>query len=271
MEIENRKGARNKKEVPEEVKTLLNQGKIETKNLVEVLVIDQEKLLKNVLTDLKFEQYIKPCVNEINSLKKKTLPQYTTTIGITLFKQSKENNDSNLFEHLSKHKSDIVRSWACFFIGFDDELTLIEKFEAIKPFANDEHTTVREEAWGVMRESIRENLKESIAILSTWTKEGPNLRRFASESTRPRGVWTKHIKELKESPEIALPILEPLKSDKEKYVQNSVGNWLNDASKSKPQWVKNLCMKWIKDSPTKETEKIVKRGLRTISKKQATK
>jgi len=266
-EIKNRKGARNRKEVPKEVKTLLNQGKIETANLVEVLVIDQEELLKNVLIDLESEQYLDSCKNEINAMKKKTYPQFMTTIGKTLLNKSKENNDQELFKNLSNHTSDIVRSWACYLIGFNKDLTLAEKFEAIKPFANDEHFSAREEAWFVMREDISNNLKESIAILSKWTKEkDPNLRRFASEATRPRGVWTKHIIELKKSPELALSILEPLKSDKEKYVQDSVGNWLNDASKSKPNWVENLCKNWIETSPTKETEKIVKRGLRTILK-----
>jgi len=267
MKIENRKGARNRKEVPKEVKNLLNQGKIETVNLVELLVIDQEELLKNVLKDLKSEKYFESCENEINNLEKKTLPQYMSIIGKTLFNESKKHKDEKLFKDLSKHKSDLVRAWACFFIGFNDELTLAEKFEAIKPFAIDEHTTVREEAWGVMRESISDNLKESIAILSKWAQEkNPYLRRFASEATRPCGVWTKHIKELKESPEIALTILEPLNSDKEKYVQDSVGNWLNDASKSKPKWVEELTKNWLESSPTKETQKIVKRGLRTISK-----
>ncbi|MDR2967786.1 MAG: DNA alkylation repair protein [Methanobacteriaceae archaeon] len=119
---------------------------------------------------------------------------------------------------------------------------MTEKFEAIKPFANDEHFAIREKAWFVMRGAILENLEESIAILSKWSEEeDPNLRCFASEATRPRGVWTKHINELKESLELALSILEPLKSYKEKYVQDSVGNWLNDASKTKPEWVENLC------------------------------
>jgi len=267
LKIKGRKGARNRKEVPEEVKTLLNQGKIEAVNLVESLVIDQEELLKNVLIDLESEQYLDICKAEINTMEKKTYPQFMSTIGKTLLKKSKEDNNKELFKNFSNHTSDIVRSWACYFIGFDNDLSLTEKFEAIKPFASDEHFSVREEAWFVMREDILDNLEESIIILSKWSEEkDPNLRRFASEATRPRGVWTKHINELKESPELALPILESLKSDKEKYVQDSVGNWLNDASKSNPKWVKDLCKNWIATSPTKETEKIVKRGMRTILK-----
>lgn len=178
------------------------------------MVIDQEELLKNVLIDLKSEQYIDSCKNEINNIEKKTCPQFISTIGKTLLKESKENNDQELFKNLSKYKSDIVHSGACFFIGFDENLFLAEKFEAIKPFASDEHFGVREEAWSAMHETILENLKESIAILSKWSEEKDlNLRRFASESTRPRGVWTKHINELKESPDLALSILKPLKSD----------------------------------------------------------
>ena len=66
---------------------------------------------------------------------------------------------------------------------------------------------------------------------------------------------------MKQNPELGLTILEPLKSDKAKYVQDSVGNWLNDASKTQPDFVKNLCEKWKKESPTKETAYIIKKGI----------
>jgi len=57
-----------------------------------------------------------------------------------------------------------------------------------------------------------------------------------------------------------------MKSDKSKYVQDSVGNWLNVASKTQPEFVKSICEKWKDESPTKETAYIIKKALRTIEK-----
>ena len=119
-----------------------------------------------------------------------------------------------------------------------------------------------------LRPCISNNLEQSISFLRDWTKnDDENIRRFTTESTRPRGVWCKHIDLLKENPEMALPILENLKSDISKIVEDSVCNLLNDASKTQPMFVIDLCDKWKKESPTKETEKIIKRARRTIDKK----
>ena len=118
-----------------------------------------------------------------------------------------------------------------------------------------------------MRPEISANLDESLAALAGWTMhENENVRRFACESTRPRGVWCAHIDALKQNPGLGLVILEPLRSDSSRYVQDSVGNWLNDASKSQPEFVIEICDEWLRESPTKETQYIIKKALRTLKK-----
>lgn len=145
--------------------------------------------------------------------------------------------------------------------------TLEEKLAYIQPFAADPHFGVREIAWMSVRESLTDQLDQSIEHLTEWAKsKDENIRRFSVEAIRPRGVWTKHIESLKQEPMRAQPILDLLKSDPSTYVQDSVGNWLNDASKTQPNWVITLCEQWLKDSDTKATSRIVKKAKRTIVK-----
>ncbi|MEL6305533.1 MAG: DNA alkylation repair protein, partial [Bacteroidota bacterium] len=152
-------------------------------------------------------------------------------------------------------------------IGLNERLSINEKLEQSRALVADHHFGVREVVWMALRPEIEANLEVALTVLNTWTTDpDENIRRFTTEATRPRGVWCKHIDQLKEQPELALPILENLKSDKSKYVQDSVGNWLNDASKTRPDFVQELCEKWQKESPTKETAKIIKRARRTLDK-----
>jgi 3-methyladenine DNA glycosylase AlkC len=69
---------------------------------------------------------------------------------------------------------------------------------------------------------------------------------------------------LKTNPQPGLVVLEPLKNDESKYVRDSVANWLNDASKTRPDWVESLCARWLVESPGAETAYIAKRALRSI-------
>lgn len=124
---------------------------------------------------------------------------------------------------------------------------------------------MREIAWMAVRPAVESDLDEAITILSEWVKDADaNVRRFASEVTRPRGVWCKHIERLKAEPQLGLAILEPLKSDGEKYVRDSVANWLNDSAKTQPEFVKDICSKWSEESKTKETAYIIKKATRSI-------
>ena len=241
------------KKIPPERLQILNTGQIESKNLMEFLALDPELILKNNLPDF---NYIKP----------------DSRIGIV---QKLEHIAANLndqfgfqkFEQLSTHKSDLIRSLACYLLAkqpfsFEDKLKLMTRL------AEDQNSGVREWAWLAIRKDFIQDLIKNISYLVCFTNQSTNLRRFVCELSRPRGVWCRHILEFRESPWLGLKIIEPLKSDEAKYVQLSVGNWLNDASKTQSNWVKELCSKWQQESPTKHTYTICKRALRTIHKEE---
>lgn len=262
-----RKGARSIKDIPTDVLQQLNSGQIETANLVEWLAIDPKLLLENLLKQSKRTSYLKPVLANIEQLTKKTVNTINEAIGTGLFEQATQNNDNEFLAIISNHNADTIRCWATYTIGKNQSLGIDETLRQIQPFSADKHFGVREISWLAVRPKISQNLKRSIEILSKWTiNEDENIRRFATEATRPRGVWCEHIDELKQNPELALTILEPLKNDAAKYVQNSVGNWLNDASKTKPDFVNDICKKWTKESNTKATTYIVKKAMRTIEK-----
>jgi len=268
-EIKNRKGARKAQDIPKDVLDLLNKGKIPTVNLTEWLAVDQTELIKNTFPKIGLKDSSEPITKVIRKQKKPSTMSSIKLIGLHLYEYCRQSKSlGSTIKLLSNHESDTIRCYATYLIALNTDLDISEKLEQSKNLIADKHFGVREIVWMALRPEIESNLKESIGILREWTNDqDENIRRFTSESTRPRGVWCKHIETLKENPEQALPILEPLKSDKSKYVQDSVGNWLNDASKSKPEFVIGLCEKWRKDSPTKETEKIIKRARRTIDKK----
>ena len=263
-----RKGARTIKDIPKNILKQLNHGEIETANLVEWLAIDRKVLLESLLTQHNRKKYLEPILEQVEKLEKQTVNTIAQAIGAGLYEQISIHKDNDFLLIISTHQSDFVRAWATEVTGNNTDLKIKQLLQKIKPFAADKHFNVRECAWSAVRKNIIQNLHESIAILSAWAKDkDENIRRFASEATRPRGVWCEHIKELKQNPELALSILEPLKSDTSKYVRDSAGNWLNDASKTQPDFVRKLCNQWEKESNTKETKYIIKKALRTIDKK----
>jgi 3-methyladenine DNA glycosylase AlkC len=167
---------------------------------------------------------------------------------------------------LATHASDVARCWAAQWVTLSG-LPLPAQLEAVRRFAADPHFGVREIAWMAVRDAVIESLDEALALLQPWVSDAdPNIRRFASELTRPRGVWCAQIDALKTEPWRALPLIEPLRADPSRYVQNSVANWLNDASKSQGEWVDKLCARWVAESDTAETRYIAKRAMRTLSK-----
>ncbi|MBY3621550.1 DNA alkylation repair protein [Acinetobacter sp. CUI P1] len=267
--MEHRKGARKVSDIPAEVIELLHKGKLQTVNLTEWLAVDHLVLLENVLDELGFGQESQPILQRLNDVSEKKIMKLIPAIAQEwqlVLDCKLEVEQSRVFTALAQHRSDSVRCWAAYIIGLNQSLSLSQKLMDIRPFAADDHFGVREISWMALRESVITELDESIKFLENWVHDqDPNIRRFAIELTRPHGVWAKHITALKENPAIALPLLEPLRSDPAKYVQDSVSNWLNDASKSNPDWVLQLSEKWLISSDSKETKRIVTRATRSIT------
>ncbi|GAB6548784.1 DNA alkylation repair protein [Bacillus mobilis] len=267
--ILNRKGARKVNEIPKEVLQLLQQGKVESVNLTEWLAINHIELLKNVLPSIGLKDSLECIEAELEKQNVETgmkVIRITGTLLDEIILKEYEGNKEDILLKLSNHISDSVRCWAAF-MNKKSNNTLKDTLTYIRPFAADHHFGVREIAWMSIREDLSQNIEESVELLVEWAKsEDENIRRFSVESIRPRGVWSKHIEVLKQEPEKALPILNLLKSDPSKYVQDSVGNWLNDASKTKPDWVMNLCEEWAKDTDIKSTSRIINKAKRTILK-----
>ena len=267
LETTQRKGARRIAEIPSDILNQLNRGEIETANLVEWLAIDQQVLMRHLLTKIDRQDYIPEVELAIKQLAKQSVNTVSLCIGSTLGQLARNNGDRELLGIMDRHEADMIRNWACYTIGTNDKLSLDQQLEHIRPFAADHHFGVREVAWIAVRPTLIKHLNLGLDLLLEWVMDtDENIRRFASELTRPRGVWCAHIDALKAEPEQALQLLEPLKSDPSKYVRDSVGNWLNDASKTQAEFVKTVCKRWGKESQTKETTYIVKRALRSINK-----
>jgi len=233
----------------------LSLGKSASSNLTESLKINFSMLMSELLNE-----------NVIVNEKQGIIGKMKYCSELLLERLGKDH----LYE-LKNHSSDTVRGFAIFGLAKEHSNSSVSTvLEFTRPFAKDKHFGVREWACIATKPILVKTLQQSISKLVSWTGEKDvNLRRFAVEVLRPRGVWCKHITELRQNPELGLPILEPMRYETEKYAQDSVSNWLNDASKDNPTWVNKICDKWQKESPNdKNTKRIIKRATRTILKNQ---
>jgi 3-methyladenine DNA glycosylase AlkC len=255
-------------EIPPDVLAALNRGETETLNLVEWLAADQRELARRVLPAVGLGPALDRVLAAVAQFQRPTAMQQTRAIGLALAQVVEIHlSRRSAYQRLMRHPSDIVRNWIGFIVGGRQGLSLAERLAAIEPLARDRHFGVRETAWLGVRPAVEAELESAIELLANWSEhEHEGVRRFASEVTRPCGVWCNHLVQLKREPERALSILEPLKSDGARYVRDSVGNWLNDASKSQPKWVRSLCRRWQRESKTTETQYIVNKALRTLRK-----
>lgn len=234
---------------------LLNGGAVASATLTEGLAIDFAVLLAAAV----------PTIGAARLEQMRALAAAGVTKRMALAAQLLLDAKADLAP-LQAHASDTVRGWACFAIAAQPGLDLAAQLAAMRPLADDLHFGVREWAWLALRPQLAAQLEPAIAQLAPWTGESSErLRRFACEALRPRGVWCAHISQLKQQPELALPLLQPLRADPAVYVQDSVANWLNDAAKSEPHWVRSLCAQWLAESDSAATARICKRAQRSLA------
>lgn len=235
----------------------LSTARASTSTLAEMLTIDLGTLART----------LEPAVPDaaLAPLREGGFVTRLALAGRAVFEHTGTRRRRSTFERLVSHECDMARAVACFMIAADESLGLVDRLARVRPLADDAHSGVREWAWMAVRPAIAAEVGDAVKRLVPWAGEASqNLRRFASEATRPRGVWCAHIRELRENPARGAAILEPLRADPHKYVQDSVGNWLNDAGKDRPEWVRTLCARWERQSPSPFTARIIRRATRNL-------
>lgn len=244
-------------DIPADRLEALNAGTMAAATLTECLAVDFAALMAHALPDLDAQ-----VAGTMRQAASDGISRRMALAGRLIH----DRQGLNALDTLRAHPSDTVRGWACFVIGADEKRDLAARLALIQPLADDGHFGVREWAWMALRQHLAADIDHAIVHLAPWTAaSSERIRRFASEATRPRGVWCPHIEKLKRDPAIALPILEPLRADPATYVQDSVGNWLNDASKTSAPWVRSTTDRWMKESPSPATARISKRALRSLA------
>lgn len=268
-----RKGHNSFASIPRSLMRDLNAGREHPLTLSEWLAVDPAKLLEAVLPGLGLggasaHACREVLVREARQLSRQRGARRSKKMG-EAFHRALAGLDRKeaVFGKMAGHPSPVVRAWAAYSLLADPDLTLARRIKEARRFAADRDQMVRECAWDSFRPWMARELPKGLKALQPWARSrDANVRRCAVEATRPRGVWTEHITALKEDPEAGRPILEPVRSDTSRYVRVAVGNWINDASKSRPDWARRLCRRWLRESPTPETEWIVRHGLRTLRK-----
>ena len=260
-----RRGAARIAAIAAEVLDALNAGLIPTVNLNEFLALDLARLARNVARDIGIDPQAERLQDTLAMLGAFTPVKRHHHVALALYDLAAIHPDRDRVAHaLATHASDVARSWAAQWIAYSG-LPLPRQLDLVVRFAADPHFGVREMAWMAVRPEVACDVDAAVDLLRPWVlQHDANLRRFASELTRPHGVWCAPLKELKAQPWRALALLEPLKSDGSLYVRNSVANWLNDASRTQPDWVRQLCERWLEESPTRETGYIVHRAQRSL-------
>ncbi len=116
-----------------------------------------------------------------------------------------------------------------------------------------------------IRPFLTEHLDLALTACHEWTgSPDPDVRRLASEGTRPLLPWAPRVRALNDAPELGLSILEKLRHDDSEMVRRSVANHFNDVAKSAPSLVTDTLQRWSIDATVDKA--MIRHALRTLVK-----
>ncbi|RAX49001.1 DNA alkylation repair protein [Arthrobacter sp. AQ5-05] len=139
--------------------------------------------------------------------------------------------------------------------AFDDAMALLAEL------------TGRLSAEFAIRTLLRHDLDRALELVLGWTaSDDVDVRRLASEGTRPYLPWSMRVPEITARPGATIPVLEALYRDDAEYVRRSVANHLNDLSRDAPALVVDTARRWLAE-PDVNTARLVRHALRTLVKK----
>lgn len=140
--------------------------------------------------------------------------------------------------------------------AFDDALALLSAL------------TSRLSSEFAIRTLLRHDLDRALRVIRRdWVvSDDLDVRRLASEGTRPYLPWATRVPGILRDPDATLPILNALYRDESEYVRRSVANHLNDLSRDHAHLVVATARAWLGD-PDANTMQLVGRALRTLVKR----
>ena len=170
-----------------------------------------------------------------------------------------------LGEELKGNSGAFSEGWWLWPIGKFVEMYGEEYFQISIDFSKE--LTKRFTSEYCMRPLIKKYPEASLKILYDWSKDdNERVRRLSSECLRIRLPWAKKLYTALEYFDMYVEILTNLKDDKDKYIQKSVANNLNDLYKENPEKFYDIVNKWKEGQISKECEWVIKHGSRNIEK-----
>ena len=168
-----------------------------------------------------------------------------------------------LGDELRGNSGAFTEGWWLWPIGKYVELYGDEYFDVSIAFSKE--LTKRFTSEYCMRPLIKKEPDKALKILKDWSKdEHERVRRLSSECLRIRLPWAKKLFTALEYFDEYFEILSNLKDDRDKYIQKSVANNLNDLYKEDSNKFYLIIDTWKKENISKECEWVIKHGSRNV-------